>query len=468
MSQAEDRAACPQYWSVLLFFFFYGLILPQPLFGESKNTAAFEAHGSGAYFENVSKAAASSQAAAPTIKGCIKNLPDGLDTVRIAFVLKGQLRVKQQIHVHRGCFELEWPNPERGIFILYLDQDHSIDFLLTDAPVEFEGNYEKWDRIAVKGAGQEEFRNFKTQYTALQKDISAGKAPSNAAQQMVQGLSDPNLKAFLMPQWLPMTPDTNVAWLRSHFWDHTDLESPSTLINPFFEGNRNLYFEQVLGHEPDTIIYHLERLFKRPMDPKIKRVLVSYATYHYEGSAYLGEDEVFVWLVKNFYKTGYADWVKGNDLSDIIEKADGLATEILGKTAPDFAFNTRDSLRVKLSEVESPITLLWFWDSTCGHCKRQTPKLKAVYDEYKDRGVQVVAITLENEFTSWNRYIDQHNLDWINGFEADFDRPNFLWFYYIPSTPKLLVLDKDKRIIAKRLDIETTLRTFLDDHLVEE
>jgi hypothetical protein len=88
-----------------------------------------------------------------------------------------------------------------------------------------------------------------------------------------------------------------------------------------------------------------------------------------------------------------------------------------------------------------------------------------LYDEYKDKGVEVVAITLENEFTGWKKYIEEHDLDWVNGFESNFDRPNFLWYYYIPSTPKKLILDADKKIIAKNLDVETTMRTFLDDYL---
>ena len=120
-----------------------------------------------------------------------------------------------------------------------------------------------------------------------------------------------------------------------------------------------------------------------------------------------------------------------------------------------------------LSEVESPITILYFWSSECGHCRQETPKLKALYDEYKDKGVQVVAITLELELDNWKKFIEKYDLDWINGFESDYDRPNFQWFYYIPSTPKKLILDANKNIIAKNLDVETTMRTFLDDYLAE-
>ncbi len=201
------------------------------------------------------------------------------------------------------------------------------------------------------------------------------------------------------------------------------------------------------------------------MDEQIRKVFISSATYHYETSNYMGEDKIFVWLAQTFYNTGYADWVSKENLAKIKEKSDGLSTELVGNKARDFAFDTENKGRLKLSEVQSPITILYFWDSTCGHCKKETPRLKEFYDEYKDKGVEIVALTLENEFTNWKKYIAENDLDWINGFESDFDRPNFLWYYYIPTTPKKLVLGADKTIIAKNLDVETTLRTFIDDYL---
>ena len=46
-------------------------------------------------------------------------------------------------------------------------------------------------------------------------------------------------------------------------WDYTNLES-ATLINPFFEKNRDLTLSGI-GHDPDTIISYLNALFAQPM-----------------------------------------------------------------------------------------------------------------------------------------------------------------------------------------------------------
>jgi thiol-disulfide isomerase/thioredoxin len=399
----------------------------------------------------------------PVLKGCIANLPDSVTSVKIAYLRGKGLAVKQDVPISTttGCFEAEWTQQERGIFVLYIDGMHTFDLVISDEILEISADYNALNEVQLQGPGINEFQAFKS----LVSPVNGAPPSEDEVRAFLLGIKDDALRDFLMPQLIPLNPDTNVFWLRSHFWDYTNLNSLSTFINPFFEKNRTLYFDQVLGHNPDTIIYHLDRLLSQPINEQIRKVLISTATYHYETSKFMGEDEVFVWLVNQFYVNGYADWISKNDLGKIREKAEGLATELIGQPAPDFAFDTQNNGRVKLSEVESPITILYFWDSECGHCRKETPRLKEFYDEYKDKGVEVVAITLQNEFTGWEKYIEEYDLDWINGFESDFDRPNFLWYYYIPTTPKKLVLGPDKTIIAKNLDVETTLRTFIDDYL---
>ena len=397
------------------------------------------------------------QLSAQNISGCITSMPDSISNIKVAYVRGKGLAVKQEIPVKNGCFNASWEHPEQGIFIVYIDGGHTFDMVVSNGDLKIEGDYNALENVQLSGPGIEEFNGF--------KGLLKSEPNEDQIRNYLIAIKDNGLREFLLPQILPLNPDTNVYWLRSHFWDYTNLRSKSTIINPFFEKNRKIYFEQVLGHDPDTVIKHLNTLLNSPMDDQVRKVLVSTATYHYETSNYMGEDKVFVWLAQTFYNSGFADWMDKDDLAKIKEKSDGLSTELIGNPARDFAFDTKDRGRIKLSDVQSPITILYFWDSTCGHCKKETPRLKEFYEEYKDKGVEVVAITLENEFTSWNKYIDENELTWINGYESDFERPNFLWYYYIPSTPKKLVLDKNKKIIAKNLDVETTLRSFIDDYL---
>ena len=85
--------------------------------------------------------------------------------------------------------------------------------------------------------------------------------------------------------------------------------------------------------------------------------------------------------------------------------------------------------------------LLYFWSRECGHC-RETPKLKALYDEYGDTGSSSdYAILRELELDNWNTFIEKYDLDWINGFESDSQQTKLSMVLPFPSTPKKLILD---------------------------
>ena len=108
---------------------------------------------------------------------------------------------------------------------------------------------------------------------------------------------------------------------------------------------------------------------------------------------------------------------------------------------------------IPLYSVDSEYLMLIFWDPDCGHCKKEMPKLKAIYDKYKDKGLQVYTVCTEVEKDKWLKYIEEKEYDWID--VADFElRSPFRELYDISSTPKVFLLDKNKKIIAKHINHE--------------
>ena len=109
--------------------------------------------------------------------------------------------------------------------------------------------------------------------------------------------------------------------------------------------------------------------------------------------------------------------------------------------------------RVDLYAVPADYVIMWFWDSDCGHCKKQTPKLWDVYKKYKDAGasLEVYAINIEQETPSYLKYLRENKYTWIN-VQDTAHLTKFRDYYDIYSTPVAFVLDKERRIIGKRID----------------
>ena len=118
---------------------------------------------------------------------------------------------------------------------------------------------------------------------------------------------------------------------------------------------------------------------------------------------------------------------------------------------------------ISLHQIESKYLILWFWEPDCSHCQKMTPELVKLYNENKlrEKGVTVMAIYLNRNINEWNRYIEhlrkwynfvlEHNMDIFLNVWEPFGISHFRDKYDISSTPVLYLMDKDKKIIAKRI-----------------
>ncbi|MGL5891628.1 MAG: TlpA family protein disulfide reductase, partial [Bacteroidia bacterium] len=109
----------------------------------------------------------------------------------------------------------------------------------------------------------------------------------------------------------------------------------------------------------------------------------------------------------------------------------------------------------QLQYVNADYTILMFWEPTCSHCKKEIPVIKAYYDSLRAQGVaiEVYAINSEHDPVAWKKYIRDNKLTWVNVMSADPQLlANYKFYYDVYSTPTVYLLDKQKKIFAKRLD----------------
>jgi protein-disulfide isomerase-like protein with CxxC motif len=111
--------------------------------------------------------------------------------------------------------------------------------------------------------------------------------------------------------------------------------------------------------------------------------------------------------------------------------------------------------------VNAPYTVICFWDPTCGHCKDEVPRVDSIFQlKWKKQGVALVGMMTDGGKDAWLKFIREKNLKgWMHVYQTqemkDADqaanRPGFRQLYDVYQTPLLYLLDKEKRIIAKKL-----------------
>jgi thiol-disulfide isomerase/thioredoxin len=110
-----------------------------------------------------------------------------------------------------------------------------------------------------------------------------------------------------------------------------------------------------------------------------------------------------------------------------------------------------------LYTVKSKFTVLVFWSVDCGHCQTEIPKLNEELKELKGKiDFTTFAVYTKEDFEAWRKFILEKKLDFVNVFDP-IHINNLKEKYDIYSTPVIYILDKDKKIKAKRLGSEQVI-----------
>lgn len=242
----------------------------------------------------------------------------------------------------------------------------------------------------------------------------------------------------------------------SHFFDHFDFKDDRIVRDPIFENKMNEFFKKVVFPSPDSINIQVDKLVGQTNgNGDIFKFIVHYAAAMFEREKVMGMDAVFVHTVEKYYMTGKAYWADSTVTATMTERAMKLKPTLIGQKAPYLnLLDTTETKRISLYNLDAKFTILYFWDSGCGHCKKTTPIILDLYHNLKDSGVEVYSVGTELENDNWRKFIRENGLDFINVSDSP-DHPDyFRTMYDIFSTPRIFILDKDKKIIAKQLSVE--------------
>jgi peroxiredoxin len=127
------------------------------------------------------------------------------------------------------------------------------------------------------------------------------------------------------------------------------------------------------------------------------------------------------------------------------------ATFTPGMEAPDLVGPTPEGQTLALSELKGKIVLIDFWASWCGPCRRENPNVVANYTKYKEKGFEILGVSLDKNADAWKKAIADDGLTWkhisdLKGWSSDHAR-----LYSVNSIPQTLLLDKEGKIIQRNL-----------------
>lgn len=132
-------------------------------------------------------------------------------------------------------------------------------------------------------------------------------------------------------------------------------------------------------------------------------------------------------------------------------KAETRIKTTVGAIAPDFSLQTPEGEKLSLSSLRGKYVLIDFWASWCGPCRQENPNVVKVYNNFKDKGFEILGVSLDKEGGAWKQAIAADGLPWKHVSDLKYWQSEAAQLYSVQAIPQTFLLDKKGVIIAKGL-----------------
>lgn len=249
-------------------------------------------------------------------------------------------------------------------------------------------------------------------------------------------------------------------YYKAHYWDAFDFADPRILKTPFFDKKVEQYFTTVVQQVPDSLIKEADFVIKKSAaNPDAKSAVVYQIANLYENPKIVGAESVWVHIAEKYYLSGEMG-IADESKARVGAKVNTLKKLLVGKVMPALPLSDPTGKNFSVNAIPADYTVLFFYSPTCGHCKEAAPQLKEFYEKHKTERIKVIAVATERNVEEWKKFISSQHLEAImHGSDAtntiDFNRG-----FDVVSTPMIYILDKNKKIIARKMPVNQ-----LDDFL---
>jgi thiol-disulfide isomerase/thioredoxin len=255
-------------------------------------------------------------------------------------------------------------------------------------------------------------------------------------------------------------------FVQAHYWDDVNLADERLVRTPFFERKLDEYLKYYVAPQPDSVIREVKYMLLYARESKeMYRYLLAKFTNKYILPEIMGQDKVFLYLFKEHYLKGDTVLLTEKDRKTVMDRGWNLWFTMIDSPAVPLDLVSRDGRPTPLYDLKATYTLVVFWDPDCGHCKETVPRIDSIYRaKWKALGMKIYAVNIdEATMKAWDEFITKHSLqEWTHVYEPKAQREkenaegkmNFRQAYDVYKTPTIYLLDEQKRIIAKQLDIE--------------
>ncbi len=133
------------------------------------------------------------------------------------------------------------------------------------------------------------------------------------------------------------------------------------------------------------------------------------------------------------------------------KKIEDMEQVNVGGMAPNFKLITPEGKELSLYDLRGQIILLDFWASWCAPCLAEVPNLKAIYEKYHSKGLEILGVSLDEKEAAWKNAIEKKGLIWkhlssLKGWKCPVAQR-----FKVTGIPRMYIINAQGKIIAQDL-----------------
>ena len=175
-------------------------------------------------------------------------------------------------------------------------------------------------------------------------------------------------------------------------------------------------------------------------------------------NSYLSANQLFYNLDENNFDEckklydAFSPTIKQSGIGkDVATRFATLGNVRIGQPAQNFVQKDTLGNPVSLSTYKGKYVLLEFWASWCGPCRAEGPNLLKAYEQYKDKGLIILAVSLDKEMGLWKKAIKDDHLPWIHVSDLKYWKNEVAEQYGVHAVPANFLISPEGKIVAKNL-----------------